>query len=158
MLNRTRIFFYSLTALCWMFAASNPPDSTQQATTQSPTFTPGLSKPSSDCPDFSLPLVVCVSLVGALLLCVGLLLYYISKLKRKAVLNIRNNDYTIMKVSFLKSFCFFKRFIMLITEIKDNKNLFILLLKFSDWYVSLRFHQQWVWTTSASKSDQCLRE
>ncbi|XP_039460038.1 uncharacterized protein LOC120435123 [Oreochromis aureus] len=79
--------------------ASNPPDSTQQATTQSHTFTPGLSKPSSDCPDFFLPLVVCVSLVGALLLCVGLLLYYISKLKRKAVLNIRNNDYTIMKLS-----------------------------------------------------------
>ncbi|KAL3975104.1 hypothetical protein ACER0C_023730 [Sarotherodon galilaeus] len=79
--------------------ASNPPDSTQQATTQSHTFTPGLSKPSSDCPGFFLPLVVCVSLVGALLLCVGLLLYYISKLKRKAVLNIRNSDYTIMKVT-----------------------------------------------------------
>ncbi|XP_039463703.1 CMRF35-like molecule 9 isoform X2 [Oreochromis aureus] len=79
--------------------ASNPPDSIQQATTQSHTFTPGLSKPSSDCPGFFLPLVVCVSLVGALLLCVGLLLYYISKLKRKAVLNIRNNDYTIMKLS-----------------------------------------------------------
>ncbi|CAI5659916.1 unnamed protein product [Oreochromis niloticus] len=81
---------------------SNPPTSTPQATTkttqtpppttaQSQSFTPRISTSSSDCPDSSLGLVVCVSLIGVLLMAVFFLLLYIYKTRRNTALNTREN-------------------------------------------------------------------
>ncbi|XP_019203384.1 polymeric immunoglobulin receptor [Oreochromis niloticus] len=81
---------------------SNPPTSTSQATTkttqtpptttaQSQSFTPRISTSSSDCPDSSLGLAVCVSLIGVLLMAVFILLLYIYKTRRNTAPNTREN-------------------------------------------------------------------